>query len=121
MNSVSIAKRIFPSEALLFYTGVRGFCADIFAWIRGTMRLAERMSTRNKGHSFFVIHSHATKGLANVTRCRDGIRFTIRTFRVHVDESHLHSTQRTFKLAVSSISVVAQPLCFRTPIDFFLW
>jgi len=48
-----------------------------------------------------------------------GIRFAVRSFRIYVDQAHLHGAQRILKIAVATISLVTQPLAFGAPVDFF--
>ncbi len=75
------------------------------------------MSAGNERDGLFVIHGHARKGLADVTARRDHIRFAVRPFRVHVDQSHLHGSKRIFKVPVAGVALVAKPLVLSAPIN----
>ena len=48
------------------------------------------MTAGDQRHGLFVVHRHAPKGLADVARRGEGIRFAVGAFGVHVDEPHLH-------------------------------
>ena len=48
------------------------------------------------------------------------IGISVRTFRVDVDQAHLHGGKRIFQFAIPRVAVISQPLGFRPPIDVFL-
>jgi hypothetical protein len=48
------------------------------------MSLTERVTTRDKRNSLFVIHCHATEGLTNVFRCCQWIGIPVRAFGIDV-------------------------------------
>ncbi len=82
----------------------------------GAVRLAKAMSTGNQRHRLLIVHCHARKGLANVARRGHRIGIAIGAFRVHVDQAHLHRSQRIRQLAIAAVALVAQPRRLRTPI-----
>ena len=84
-----------------------GSVPNIFAGIGSAMRFAKGVSSCNQCHRFFVIHRHATKRLADVTRCRNRIRFSVRTFRIYIDQSHLNRAKRILQFADSLHSVLS--------------
>ena len=53
--------------------------------------------------------------LADVARRGERIRVAVRALGVHVDEAHLHRTERTRELAVAAVALVAEPRVLRTP------
>src|SRR6185436_13597095 len=66
---------------------------------------------------FFVVHGHAGESFADVSRRGDGIGVAVRTFRVHIDQTHLHRSKRILEIAIAGVTLVAQPCVFRTPIN----
>ena len=64
------------------------------------VRLAEGVAAGNQRHGLFVVHGHAPEGLADVLRGGDRVGLAVGTFRVHVDEAHLHGGERLLELAV---------------------
>src|SRR6204780_3866448 len=81
------------------------------------MGLAEGVATRNQSNRLFVVHRHATEGLANIPGRGDRIRLAVRAFRIHVNKSHLHGGQRIGELSLSGIARLrTQPLFLRAPI-----
>src|SRR5205823_4628998 len=67
----------------------------------------------------FIVHGHTGESLPNVARRSKRIRVSIRTFRVHIDQTHLHGSQRTLKITLSAVALVRQPLAFWSPEDVF--
>ncbi len=81
------------------------------------MGLAEGVAAGDEGHGLFVIHGHAREGLADVARRGQRIGLAVGAFRVHVDQAHLHGSQRVLELAVAGVALVAQPGVLAAPID----
>ena len=88
--------------------------------IASTMGLAERMAARNERNRLFVIHCHASEGLADIPRCSDRIRIAVRTFRIDVNQTHLHGSERIFEIPVAGVTLVTQPFIFRAPIGILV-
>src|SRR6185369_5156774 len=84
------------------------------------MRLAEGVPAGNQRDGFLVVHRHARECLANVVSSCDRIGLAVRSFRVDVDESHLHRAQWLLKLSFAAVTFVTEPRTFRSPIEF-LW
>ncbi len=84
--------------------------------IARAMGLAERMAAGDQRDRLLVVHRHAREGLADVARRADRVRLAVRSFRVDVDQAHLHGAQRARKLALAAVALVAQPGAFRTPV-----
>ena len=80
------------------------------------MRLAEGVTAGDQRNGFFVIHSHACEGFADVARGGDRIGFAVRTFGVHIDESHLHGGEWVIQFAVAGVALIGQPLAFAAPV-----
>ena len=108
-----------PSEALCFDRRCFRFGADMGCGSR-TMGFAERVAARNQRDGFFVIHRHARKRFANVACCCERVRVSVRAFRVHIDQAHLHGRERIFKIAFSGIALVVQPLALRAPVHILI-
>ena len=51
------------------------------------------------GHRLFVVHGHATKGVADIPGRCYGVGVAVGAFGVHVDEAHVCSGQRRLELA----------------------
>ena len=82
-----------PAETLVFDDGAFRLRTDQRR-IAGAVCLAEAVAARNQRNGLFVVHCHPAEGLANVARCRHGIRLAVRSFRIDVDKSHLYSAER---------------------------
>ena len=66
---------------------------------------------------FFIFHCYVGKGFADIMAGCDRIGIAIRTFRVHIDQAHLHRRQRIFWLTIAAVAFVTQPLRLAAPID----
>src|SRR5688572_3047677 len=97
MNAMTIAKRVSPSKTLFFKTCSCGHRTDMFVCIGSSVSFAKGVTTCNQCHGFLIIHCHPSKSFADVASSGDGIRFAVRTLRIHINQSHLHSSQRVFK------------------------
>ena len=117
---VARAKTVLPTQSLLGQSGGFRFGADQLGRIGRAVGLSERVAAGNQGHGLFVIHRHATKGLANVDGGRQWIGSSVRSFGVHVDESHLDCTQRSLEFPVAAVALIAQPGVFGSPVDTFV-
>src|SRR5688572_11747066 len=106
-----------PAETLFLEVAAFRFGADMLVRWRGTVRLAEGVSTGNQRHRLLVVHRHAAEGLANVPCRGHGIRIAVRPLRVHVDQAHLYRAVRIGQLPVAAVALVAEPRGFRTPVD----
>ncbi|CAI8174517.1 MAG: Uncharacterised protein [SAR116 cluster bacterium] len=107
-----------PTKTLFLNAGTFRFSTNK-AGITGTMRLAKSMPARNKCYGFFIIHCHPRKGLADITGRSHRIRLAVRAFRIDIDQAHLNSGKRVFKLTVASIAFVTKPGVLGAPIDVF--
>ncbi len=81
------------------------------------MGFAEGMPTRYQRNRLLIVHGHPRESLPNVSCRGERIRVSIRTFRVHVDETHLHGSERALKITLSAVALVRQPLALRSPED----
>src|ERR1700691_6454974 len=67
--TVTFAKFILPSKALILHVGTFWFVADILSGNTGAVRFAEGVTAGNQRDCFFVIHRHAGKSLSDIP-CR---------------------------------------------------
>ena len=87
--------------------------------IAGAVGLAEGVAAGDQCDGLFVVHRHAEKRLADVTRGCERIGIAVRTFRIDVDQAHLHRAERLGQLAFAAVAFVAQPGAFGTPVQLF--
>src|ERR1019366_6875798 len=113
----SRAKFVVPAEALLLEASGFRHWADILVRIGSTMGFAEGVTAGNERDGLLVVHRHAGKGFANVLGRRDGIGIAVQPFRIHIDQTHLHGSERILKITVAAVALVRQPLAFRAPVD----
>src|SRR4029077_6558502 len=116
--SLAGAEFALPAEALFLDAGRFGLCAHVCR-VAGAVGFAKCVAAGNQRDGFFVIHRHSAEGFADIPGRRDGIRLAVRPFRIYVDQAHLHGAEGFLKLAVAGVALVAQPLAFRAPVDFF--
>ena len=86
------------------------------------MRLTKGVPTSHQRHGLLVVHRHPRKGLANVTTRGQHVRLSVRTFRVHIDQAHLHCGQRVLQITLTGVAGIIRirarkPFRFRTPIN----
>ena len=84
------------------------------------MRLPKRVPPCNQRHCLLIVHRHPRKRLPNVPSRSQRIRFPIRPFRIHINQTHLHRAQRIRQMPIPSVSLVSQPLTLRPPINILL-
>ena len=116
VTSFAGAEFALPAEALLLDAG--GFRLRAHERrIAGAVGFAEGVTAGNQRDRFFVVHRHAAERFANIPGRREGIRVAVRSFRIHVDQTHLHGAERILKITVAGVALVRQPLAFRAPVD----
>lgn len=126
--SVTSAKGVLPSKALLLERSGVGLGADIIARL-GTVGLAKGVATSNQSNGFLIVHAHAAKGLADIQSRRLGVRGAVGSTGVNVDETHADGSKRALeprrtcgevRAAVVSDNVVAiggEHVLLGTPVD----
>ena len=119
-DTVTLTERVFPAESLMFKTRACRFRADMFSRISRSVSFAEGVTTRNQRNRLFIIHRHSPESLANITRRRNRIGISHRSFRVHINQSHLNGGERILKLSITGITLVSEPFALRTPVNVFL-
>ena len=110
---------VCPAKAHLFNRRPFWFCTNKLR-ITSAMCLTKCVTTSNKCHSLFIIHSHPAKCLTHILRTQQRIWISIRAFRVNINQTHLHRCQRIIqRLACIAIAIIIQPSCFCTPVNIF--
>ena len=115
--AVTSAKGVHPTETLLLDRGPFRFGTDVLAGIGSAVGLAERMTAGNQRNRLHVIHRHPGECLSDVPRRSDWIGFSIWSFRIHVNQSHLHRGERIGEITIAAVALVRKPLAFRAPVD----
>ena len=108
---------VVPAQALLLDGGGLGYGADILVRIGSAVGFAERVPAGNERNRLLVIHRHAGESLADVPCRGDGIRVSIGPFRIHIDQTHLHGSERIRKITIAAVALVRQPLALGAPIN----
>src|SRR5215470_7209351 len=97
-----IASPALPDLNLIFDTGALRLRAHVVGRA-GAVSFAESVTAGNQGNGLFVVHGHTAEGLADVTGCRERIGVAVRAFGIHVDQAHLHGSERTLQIAVAAV------------------
>ena len=82
------------------------------------MGFAEGVTAGNERDGFFVVHRHAGERFPDISRRGDRIGLSIRPFRIHIDQTHLHRAERILKITVTGVALVREPRALGSPIDF---
>ena len=114
---ITFTAGVLPAEALLNdrLTGRLG--TDTVTGLVRTMGLTKRVTACNQCNRLFIIHRHATKGLADIMCGEHRVGITIGAFRVYIDQTHLHRCETVAKLTALGIALIGQHLCLGTPVD----
>src|SRR5216684_3444676 len=89
--------------------------------IASAVSLAEAVSAGDERNRLLVVHRHALEGLANVDGGGHRIRLEVRPVRIHVDQAHMHGSQRILEIADAAVALVAtrirEPGLLLAPVD----
>ena len=88
--------------------------------IAGAVGFAEGVTAGDERDRLFVVHGHAAERFANILGRRQGIGLAVRPFRIHVDETHLHGSERILEIAVARVALVAKPGVLLAPVHGFV-
>src|ERR1019366_8122847 len=91
---------------LLLGGGGGGWGPNFFVRIGGAGGFAERVPAGNERNGLLVIHRHAGESLSDVACRGDGIRVSIGPFRIHIDQTHLHGSERIRKITIAAVALV---------------
>ena len=108
----------FPPESLVFESAAFRL-RPYQRRVTGAVRLAESVPAGDQRDGLFVVHRHAGERFADISRRRQRVRVAVRTFRVDVDQAHLHRAERFRKLTFAAIAFVAEPRSFGAPVKLF--
>src|SRR5258705_7607719 len=118
VGAEALAMLALPAEALVLNgTAFRRWTDQ--RRIARAVGLAEAVAAGNQRDGLLVVHRHAEERFADVLGLRDRIRIAVRSFRIHVDEPHLHRAERILKLAFAAVAFVPQPRPLGTPVELF--
>src|ERR1700722_55212 len=117
--AVAVAEAVLPTEALLLDRGALGLGGDILLGIRSAVGLAKGVTPGNQRNCFLVVHRHPSERLSDIPCRSDWIWISIRPFRIHVNQSHLHGAERIVEFTIAFITLVSEPLGLRSPVDVF--
>src|SRR6202034_618631 len=117
--TMTFAKFILPSEALILDVGAFWLVAHILSGNTGAVRFAESVTAGNQRNCFFVIHRHAGKSLSDIPCRGNRIWLSIRPFRIHIDQTHLHRAERILKITIAAVTLIGKPRALWTPVHFF--
>ena len=79
------------------------------------MCFSKGVATGDQRSSFGIVHCHCTKCTADVGRRGEGIRNTVWTLWVDVDQTHLRCRQWALQIALCVAALVGQQFGFRSP------
>jgi len=82
----------------------------------GAVSFTKGVPAGDQRDGLFVVHGHTGESLTNIMSRSGWDRFTVRPFRVHINQSHLHGGKRIFEIPVTCISLVAEPGILAAPI-----
>src|SRR5690606_40030826 len=116
----AVSTAVLPTKALLLERSCFGVDVDTIRRTGSTVRFTEGVTTGDQGDGFFIIHTHAAEGFADVARGEQRVGVAARAFRVHVDQTHLSGAKRASQFAVTAEAAgVTEPFTFRAPVHFF--
>ena len=113
----SVAAR--PAKALLFDRRRTRVFPDVLG-LSGAVGFAERVSARDEGNGFLVVHRHAREGFTNVAGSRQRIAAAVRALGVHIDEAHLDGAERLRQLPLATVAIVLEPLLLVAPVNVLI-
>src|SRR3954466_7216009 len=118
VSTKTFPKFVLPSQALILDIGAFWFGTYKLSGNASPVGFAEGVSAGNERDCFFIVHSHAGECFPNVPCRSDRIGLSIGSFRIHIDETHLHSRQRIGKITIAAVTLVREPRALRSPINF---
>ncbi len=115
--SIALTALVLPAKTLLFQGCAARLHAHAVLGIVCAMHLAKCMTAGGQCNRFLVIHRHATERDADVRGGGQRVRITLRTFRIHINETHVSGAQRTLQLAIAVLAVAGKHFHFRAPVN----
>src|SRR4030042_1411480 len=113
------AEAALPAKTLLFDTGGFGLRPHM-GRRTGAMTFTKGMAAGDQCGSLLVGHGHAGESFSNIAAGGDGIRFAIRSLRIHVNQTHLHSSEGILEFPITRVALIAEPLALCPPVNILL-
>src|SRR5262249_48487021 len=113
------AEAVLPAHAHFIEAGRFGIGPAI-GRRAGAVRLAERVAPRDERYRLLIVHRRRLDRLADVPGGGNRIGFAVGTFRVDVDQPHLHGGKRIFEVAVARVALVGEPGRLGPPVDVLI-
>ena len=88
------------------------------------MGFSHSVASCGQRDSLFVVHRHASESLANLGGSRERVRVSVHTLGVHINQTHLHGSERVLhgrRVVDALVALVTggKPFLLRTPIGVF--
>ena len=114
---MAFATLIVPAKALLFECFTRGLDAHTLVRFVCTVTFTKGVTACNQRDRLGVVHSHSTKGFANIICGKSRIRISIWSLRIHVDQSHLYGSKWVIQFAIARVTLISQHHFLGSPIN----
>ena len=121
-NSIGSATRSVgtgPTKTLLLNRGTFRFWPHMRD-IPSTVGFSKGVTASNESNGFLIVHRHTTKGLTDIVSCSHWVGISVRAFGIYIDETHLHSSERVFKVTLACVALVVEPSALSSPVDIVL-
>ena len=110
-----IASLSLPSQSCSFNPGPAARyqllrAPDHIFRIPGAVVLAKSVAASDEGHRVLVIHRRTGEDLTDIPRRSNRVRVAVRSFRVDVNQSHLHRRERILEIPAAGVALITQPL-----------
>ena len=115
--SITFTAGVFPAEALLNDRLTGRLRTYTITGLVCSVGLTKRVTARNQCDRLFVIHRHATKGLADIMCGEHWVGIAVGAFWVNVNQTHLYRCEAITKLTTLGIALIGKHLCLGTPVD----
>src|SRR3984957_17468468 len=119
IGTVAFAEFVLPAKTLVLNIGALRFVAYILSRNARAVSFAEGVADGDQSDRFFVVHRHTPKCFANIPAGRNRISLSVRSFGLHIDQSHLDRAEWLGETAMTAVALVGQPCAFGSPVDLF--
>src|SRR2546428_441127 len=99
---------VLPAQALFLNDGRFRFRANKCS-VAGTVSFSEGVTTGDQRNGFFIVHRHTAESFADISGGCERIRIAVRAFWIHIDQSHLHGSERILKITVPAVAFIGSP------------
>ncbi len=108
---------VLPAQAHLLDRGGLRLASHVLVRVGRAVGLAEGVAAGDERHRLLVVHRHPPERLADVAGRGQSAGLAVRSFRVDVDQAHLHGAERVREVPLAAVARVAQPLGLSAPVD----